>query len=137
MTPLYWSLTQTDLPGFPEVLEELFNPPAADLARYLGVHRRTVQRWIRCGHAPRAVVMALHRVSRPGLHQMHSAILRDLRATYDLNLSQGREIERLQRELARVLAAADFGSANAPSFTAPTAAELIAQRPAARVSPWL
>jgi hypothetical protein len=130
MSPLHWSLIQTDLPGFPEVLKELFNPPAADLARYLGVHRRTVHRWMRTGCAPRAVVMALHRVSRPGLHQTHRELLRDLRAVDDWGLAMQRENDALRRELARVLAVGEFGAANLPVYRPGLmAADLLAAPP--------
>lgn len=91
---------------------------------------RTVRRWIRAGHAPRSVLMALHRVSRAGQYELHAAILRDLRAVDDWGLSMQRDNEALRRELARVLAAGDFGSANAPSLRE-TAADLLASRPRA------
>lgn len=117
--PLHWSLILPECPGFPEVMAELFNPPAADVAAYLGVNVRTVQRWIRTGRAPRAAVLALHRISRPGLAQTHAELLRDLRSVDEWGLSVQREAAALRRELARVLAAADFGAANRPTMRAP------------------
>lgn len=136
MSPLHWSLIESEIPGFTQVLEELFNPPAADLARYLGVHRRTVHRWLRTGCAPRAVVMALHRVSRPGLHQTHAALLRDLREVDEWGLAMQRENAALRRELARVLSAGHFGSANLPVYRPGlTAADVLAAPARVRPSP--
>ena len=49
--------------------------------------------------------------------------------------AQAGEVDRLRRQLARVLSLADFGTANAPLYNAPTVAQLLAERPV-RVSPW-
>ena len=88
-----------------------------------------MKRWQRTGRAPRAVELALHLVSRPGLYEMHTAILRDLRAVDDWGLAMQRENEALRRELARVVAAGDFGSANRPTFKPPAVAPVRMGRP--------
>ena len=126
---MHFSLPNVETPRFPAVCEELFRPPVADLAAWLGVHPDTVKRWQRTGRAPRAVELALHLVSRPGLYEMHTAILRDLRAVDDWGLAMQRENEALRRELARVVAAGDFGSANRPTFKPPAVAPVRMGRP--------
>lgn len=115
------------LPTFRELVTDLGQPSASVLAAALGVHVGTVHRWAAADAAPRAAMLALYWLSRPGqaalnaeLHQramLYTAHLESLRA----------ENARLRRELARLLALGDFGSANAPSWRE-TAAELMAAR---------
>lgn len=103
------------LPAFPDLLADLGNPGAAVLARALGVTDRTVRRWLVDGNAPRPVLLALFWLTRWGQSEvaceahnsavMHAGMVGCLQ----------REIASLRRELGRVLALSEFGSANSPS----------------------
>ncbi|MDN3923324.1 hypothetical protein [Roseateles violae] len=99
-------------PPLSQLLSDLCDPTPRQLARALGVSAGTVSRWIRQDDAPRPVLLALFWLTRWGVSRidaeahnsaaMHAAIAASLRT----------EAERLRRELARVVAAADFGCAN-------------------------
>jgi hypothetical protein len=103
------------LPPLDVMLDDLARPLPA-VAKGLGVSLRTLQRWRADGAAPRAAMLAIFWATRWG---------RSEQSTHAHNLAQAhagqvdclrRENARLQRELARVVAAGDFGAANRPMF---------------------
>jgi hypothetical protein len=103
------------LPPLGVMLDDLAQPLPA-VAKGLGVSLRTLQRWRAAERAPRVAMLAIFWATRWGLSEQ---------ATHAENLARAhagqvdclrRENALLQRELARVVAAADFGSANAPTM---------------------
>lgn len=130
------------MPALSVLLADFSNPSAAALAATFGVSRSTAYRWISRDMAPRPVMLALY-LAAPCYGQ-REASNRMLHAQEGqrlaLQLVDAMRCERtaLERELARMLSVADFGSANAPVYRAPTAAELLS-RPVTprRVSPTL
>lgn len=104
------------LPTFRAMVLDLGNPHARDLGEALGVHPHTVERWRRHDRAPRPVMLALFWLTSWGQSELDCDLHN--RATHaGAHLAAAvSEAERLRRELARVLAAGDFGSANRPTF---------------------
>jgi transcriptional regulator with XRE-family HTH domain len=118
------------LPTLGQILEDFGHPSAQQLADVLGVDRSTVSGWIRRGTAPRPAMLAMFWHTTWGRSELTCTAENEFALQAALRASLEGEIERLRRQLARVLAVADFGSANGPVFDAWTAAELLARRPA-------
>lgn len=118
------------LPTFGQICNDLGNPSAPRLARALGVHARTVERW-RSGRtpAPRAVLLGLFWLTSWGQSEL-SCELHNRAATYTGHIEAARrENDALRRELARVLSAGEFGAANLPVYRpGVTAADVMAAR---------
>ena len=100
------------LPALSIILADICSPSPAALAQALDVHPRTVARWLAADEAPRAVGLALWPLTRWGMSasdalHFNRAELADVR-----RLVAEQDLELLRRELARVLAAGDFGCAN-------------------------
>lgn len=106
------------LPALATMLDDLQNPKTPDLARWLGVTPRTAARWVATDHAPRPVLLALFWCTRWGRSELECAAVNDAARLASLADAMGCQVVALQRELARVLAAGDFGSANAPTARA-------------------
>ena len=118
-------LNRIHLPTFGAMVSDLGNPPPALLARVLGVSLSTVYRWTAADKAPRSALLGLFWLTSWGQSEL-DADLYNRATTYTGHIEAvQRENDALRRELARVLAAGDFGSANAPSWRE-TAAELLA-----------
>lgn len=101
-------------PEFREILANIGNPPAAEVAKALGVSCKTVQRW-RKGNAPKVARLALWSLTswaRDEADKMSAHLecsLRGMVAAYEA------ENKALRARLARLGQVADFGSANDPS----------------------
>ena len=106
---------------------DLGNPGGEVLAPILGVHPRTVRRWAAKDAAPRSALLALFWLTRWGQSELDADLAMQA-ANYTGHIEAvKRENDALRRELARVLSAGDFGSANAPTWRE-TAGELMARR---------
>lgn len=113
-------------PALPDLLADLGHPSTPTVARALGVTPRTVHRWTAAGHAPRPVELALYWVTPYGWDHIECEARRRLDDWRGLADARLRETESLRRELARVLAVGDFGSANQPlAVTLPPGAEVL------------
>ena len=99
-------------PALSLILDDLANPHPEAIGKALGVHPRTVQRWLDVDAAPRPALLALWWLTRWG----QSTVDSDVRRVADLAVLQAsglaREVAALRHELARVLALADTGAAN-------------------------
>ncbi|HEV6968855.1 hypothetical protein [Roseateles sp.] len=125
-------MNRLHLPTFRHMLEDLGRPSASVVARALGVHRSTVERWSRRNDAPRPALLCLFWLTSWGQSEL-DCDLANRAHTYGAHIAAvRRENDALRRELARVLSAADFGSANAPSWRE-TALELL-ERPHRAIS---
>jgi hypothetical protein len=116
------------LPALSVILADICSPSPAALAAALDVHPRTVARWIAADEAPRPIGLALWPLTRWGMSasdalQFNRAELADVR-----RLVAEQDLELLRRELARVLAAGDFGCANDASQAVRPLAPLMAVR---------
>lgn len=121
------------MPALSALLADFFDPSPAALAATFKVSRSTAYRWIKADRAPRAVMLALYLAApRYGQAEAFNRIqhAEEGRRLAD-QLSDGlrHRLTALERELARILAQADFGSANSPSYHAHTAADILQQSP--------
>jgi hypothetical protein len=127
--------TPAGLPPLPLMLADLGQPSARHLGRALGVTERTARRWVAAGHAPRPAMLALFWVTRWG----HSAALCEaqhsaaLARAYSAALAD--EKAALQADLSRVLALADTGAANVPTWRALPLAPVLPLRQEAKHAP--
>lgn len=112
------------LPLLSTMLDQLGHPSAAELAAHLGYSVRTVKRWISADHAPLAAALALYWSTNHGIHNAQVTAENDARLYHSIAECHSRTADSLRRELARVLAVADFGAANAPLLNVTPAATL-------------
>jgi hypothetical protein len=119
------------MPVLSVLLADFSCSSAASLAATFGVSRSTAHRWLKANQAPRSVMLALYLAAPSyGQREAHNRIehaYEGRRLALQLADSLRAHTTALERELARMLAVADFGSANAPVYSAPTAAELLAR----------
>jgi len=106
--------TPTQCPPLAQLLDNLGNPAPPALARAMGVSEPTARRWIRQGYAPRPVLLALFWLTSWGMSAVDAEITNRCRLTAVMVSGLACENERLRAELARVVAAGDFGCANDP-----------------------
>jgi hypothetical protein len=98
------------------MVADIGSPTPPRLARLLGVSVRTVQRWQAADLAPRPVLVALFLMTRWGRSVDSVQALNEASRQAGMATMYRRQAEALRRELARVLGAAEFGSANAPTM---------------------
>lgn len=67
------------MPPLALMVEDLGSPTGPQLAAFLGVHPRTVARWLARGHAPRPVALALFWLTRWGRSQVECQAVNDAR----------------------------------------------------------
>jgi hypothetical protein len=104
--------TPVQCPHLSQILDDLGRPPPRLLARALGVTPATVTRWIREDCAPRPVLLSLFWLTRWGMSLVDAEAVNAARLHASMAACLRAEVERLQRELARVVSAGDFGCAN-------------------------
>ena len=104
------------MPPLSSILVDLGQPAAVDVACFLGLHPRTVARWIQADQAPRAAMLALYWLTRWGRSQVECSAVNDARLAAAQLRAQVSELQAARDSLARVLAVADFGAANAPTM---------------------
>lgn len=110
-------LIPRSVPSFRELSADCGNPSAPDLARALGVTERTVYRW-QAGEAPQAARLALFWVT-PWGWSAHQAEARRVLADWRmLAEARQRELDALRAEVDHLVSLGDFGSANAPRWSA-------------------
>lgn len=95
------------------MLDDLGNPKPAELARALGVTPRTVFRWLaEPDQTPRPVLLSLFWLTRWGMSAIDAEAVNAARLHAAMVAGLRSELDRLRAELARVVAAGDFGCAN-------------------------
>lgn len=102
------------------LLEDIGSPSAEALGEALGVHRRTVERWLREGSAPRTALLALYYVTRWGRADVHMQAENDARAQAALAFHLKTQLDEARAQLARIGQIGEFGSANDPAKDVPT-----------------
>lgn len=113
----------TQIPALSTTLQDIGNPTPTAVAKALGVHERTVQRWIAADSAPQAVLIALFWVSRWGMSLLDAELFNSAAVYRGLADTLRRENAQLRQLLGRLGHIGDFGSANDP------APEVVAGRP--------
>jgi hypothetical protein len=104
------------MPAYSTILDDLGRPSAAELAHALGVPVAAVRRWARAEQAPRSVALALFWLTRWGRSQLDTQLFNEARLQAQLADALRRELAHERERMARLLAAADFGSANSPVY---------------------
>lgn len=94
----------------------------ADVAKYLGVSLRTLQRWEAAGAAPRVAMLALFWESKWGIDWFDCNQINTERMLRGSIEALRRQESALRARIARLEALGDFGSANAPLAVATTVA---------------
>jgi hypothetical protein len=115
-------------PALPLMLADIGEPSVQSLAATFGVDRKTAQRWVREGTAPRSVLLALYYVTRWGRSEVHCRAENDARAQAALAFALRTELDKANALLAQLGQIGDFGSANDP-------ARQVASRPPAPPAP--
>lgn len=96
------------------ILDDIGRPPAAAVARALGVNRCTVERWITNDRMPRSAHLALFWLTRWGQSIVDTEAVNHARLYAGMAACYESENRRLQERMQRLIALADFGSANSP-----------------------
>ena len=119
MTPQLHSIEHAPLhlPYWHAMMDDLCQPPAARVARVLGLSVRSIHRYNATGYAPRHVCLAVFWLTRWGRSAVHAQATNDalLMAGYVGSLE--RRSQELCAQVERLLSIGDFGSANAASIT--------------------
>ncbi|RZL04441.1 MAG: DNA-binding protein [Rubrivivax sp.] len=109
------------MPTLHEMLADMARPSPDELAKALGVHKRTVYHWLRRGEAPRPVMLALFWVTRWGLQWADVEVFNLAQVHMQLNGGLTRRVEELKAEIAGLHQQieslgrmGEFGSANDP-----------------------
>jgi hypothetical protein len=112
-------LAPRTLPIWPQLLDDLGNPPSTRIARVLGVGVRTVRRWNRAQRAPRVACLALFWLTRWGRSQVDAQVVNDCMVAVSYATGLETEVRALRTQLARILALGEFGAANDPALIPP------------------
>lgn len=107
--------TPVQMPALSLLLDDLGSPAPRLLALALGVRPSTLKRWITMDQAPRPVLLALWWLTRWGLSTADAEAWNLAQLRCAEAAAWRAEAQALRAELARVLAAGDFGCANDPS----------------------
>lgn len=106
------------LPPFADLLRASLdrqNTPD-DIARHLGITRRTLARWQAQGDAPRAVLLVLYWESHYGRAEVSLYLHNEAQHWRQMSRFNEAHIERLRDAIARCEAEGSDGAANAPTF---------------------
>ena len=107
------------LPAWQSMLDDLGRPPPKRVARVLGVGVRTVYRYNRDGHVPRAVLLALFWLTSWGRSAVHAQAWNDAQVAVGYVDALQREVARLQGTVDRLQALGHSGAANDPLLRGP------------------
>jgi hypothetical protein len=109
---MHLRLSPRYLPPLSELLPEVLNPTLPELAKFWGVSPRTARRWVKADKAPRSAMVALYWMTWIGWQEIDHYKHRDFVTFKGLAEARADQVAKLQKELARVLQAGDFGCAN-------------------------
>ncbi|MFA7669216.1 MAG: hypothetical protein WCX93_07715 [Burkholderiaceae bacterium] len=105
------------LPPLSILLRDIPATPT-QVAKHLGISRRTLQRYSAAEQAPRAVMLALFWETRWGISVANTQTQNDAARYYSWAMALERENRQLRAKIERLQDMADFGSANRPLFRA-------------------
>lgn len=100
------------------MLEDIGQTDARVVARHLGVSERTVRYWQAKDDAPRPAMLALFWQTRWGQDHINCQAINDARFLATSVAILEAEVQRLRTRVAYLEGVGEFGSANAPTFTA-------------------
>lgn len=118
----------SSLPYWPQLLDQLCNPPPDQVAKVLGLSERTIRRYNATGYAPRVVCLAVFWLTSWGRSTVHAQAHNDaiLAVGYVRGLCD--QIEALRADLAHLEKIGHFGAANEPHRLPPGAHRPIPKR---------
>ena len=99
-------------PGLSQMLADMGQPSAAQLADALGVSVRTAARWIEADTAPRPAMLALYWVTRWGRDEVDCTAGNDARRMHALAQCEKRRADLAEQQRDMLLLLGDFGAAN-------------------------
>lgn len=102
------------MPPLSVMLADISNPNPTDLAKALGVSRRTVYRWIAADAAPRCVLLAIFWMTRWGVSQIHCQAHNDAIQQASIAVSMKAALDAALARVSYLQRIGDFGTANEP-----------------------
>lgn len=109
------------LPYWPQLLDDLCNPPPDQVAKVLGLSVRTVRRYNATGCAPRVVCLAVFWLTRWGRNTIHTQAHNDAVLAVGYVRSLCEQIEALRGDIEHLERIGHFGAANEPHLLPPGA----------------
>ncbi len=119
MTPQLFSIEHAPLhlPYWHTMMDDLCQPPAARVARVLGLSVRSIHRYNATGYAPRHVCLAVFWLTRWGRSAVAAQATNDAALMAGYVASLKRQADELSGQVEHLLTIGSFGSANAPHST--------------------
>lgn len=117
------------VPALSLMLEDIGHPSARLVARALGVHPRTVERWVEQDRAPRAALLALFYATQWGRSDVNCQAENDAKLYFGYAAALRTELDAANAQLARLGQIGEFGSANDPAQGVAAALHSAAPRP--------
>ena len=116
MTLQLYSIEQApaSLPLWQLIMEDLNHPPPRRVARVLGISERTVYRYNSLGDAPRPCLMSLYWLTRWGRSSVHAQATNDAIVACGYVSALRSQVQRLEGQVAHLLALGQSGAANQP-----------------------
>lgn len=109
------------LPIWQLILDDLGRPPAARIAKALGLSVRTVHRYNAHDSAPRVVCLALFWFTRWGQSQVDAQAVNNALVAVELARSLTDQVAQLRIQVTHLEALGHFGAANEPLLRGPHA----------------
>jgi len=103
-------------PRLGQMLANIGYPSTSEVAQALGVSERTARAWIAADAAPRQAALALYWLTTWGQSSIHAEVVNLMQLHAAKAAAHEAEARELRSQLDRLMACADFGSANAPLF---------------------
>lgn len=105
------------LPYWHTLMDDLCQPPAARVAKVLGLSLRTVQRYNATGYAPRCVCLAVFWLTSWGRQSVHAQAHNDALLMVGYVNGLRSQVDALEGKVSHLLTIGDFGAANQPDQT--------------------
>jgi hypothetical protein len=109
------------LPIWETILEDLGNPPAARIAKVLGLGVSTVHRYRQLGRAPRSCQLALFWLTRWGQSLVHTNAVNDCTTAVSYVRALRDQVAGLEAQVSHLAALGQSGAANDPLLRGPHA----------------
>ena len=102
------------VPIWQVLMDDLCSPPAARVAKVLGLSLRSIQRYNATGNAPRCVCLAVFWLTSWGRNQVHTQAHNDAVLMVSYVESLRSEVRSMEGKVSHLLSIGDFGAANQP-----------------------
>ncbi len=109
------------LPYWPQLIDDLCNPPPERIAKVLGLSVRTVRRYNSTGYAPRHVCLAVFWLTSWGRATVHAQAHNDAVLAVGHVRALCDQIEAMRADIEHLTRIGHFGAANDPRMLPPGA----------------